>query len=120
MHCDAQVVAYALARPAREVLFTVTSREEKYKAKVALDTLVVRGGDALSAGMFHVLEGVLHLGGLRALAPLLLGVDPLLGAFLLGQRRVDNLCGKDWAWPTQHYMQCWGRWTSVIIICHMP
>ena len=29
-----QVVAYGIARPAREVLFTVVSRDEKYRAKV--------------------------------------------------------------------------------------
>ncbi len=39
---------YAIARPAREVLFTVISREEKYKAKNAIETLVYRGGDAVS------------------------------------------------------------------------
>lgn len=37
---------YAIAKPAREVLFTVVSREEKYKAKNFIDTAVSRGGDA--------------------------------------------------------------------------
>jgi hypothetical protein len=64
--CAAQVINYVLARPAREVLFTVTSREEKYAAKLCIDTLVVRGGDALSAGAFHVLDGLLHLGECRS------------------------------------------------------
>lgn len=35
-----KIVAYSLARPARESLFTVVSREEKYKAKIFLDTVV--------------------------------------------------------------------------------
>ncbi|MDO9405617.1 MAG: MFS transporter [Polaromonas sp.] len=39
---------YAIARPAREVLFTVVAREAKYKAKNAIETVVYRGGDALS------------------------------------------------------------------------
>jgi AAA family ATP:ADP antiporter len=39
---------YAIARPAREVLFTVVSRDEKYKAKTFIDTVLARGGDALS------------------------------------------------------------------------
>ncbi len=58
-----QVVAYALARPAREVLFTVVSRDEKYRAKLVLDTAVQRFGDALAAGLFHTLQvgGVLIL-----------------------------------------------------------
>ncbi|MHC4975239.1 MAG: NTP/NDP exchange transporter [Planctomycetota bacterium] len=36
---------YALMRPAREVLYTVVSREDKYKAKNLNDTFVYRGGD---------------------------------------------------------------------------
>jgi len=39
---------YALQRPARDVLFTVVSREEKYKSKGFIDTVVYRGGDALA------------------------------------------------------------------------
>jgi len=41
-----RVGEYAIAKPAREVLFTVVSREEKYKAKNFIDTAVSRGGDA--------------------------------------------------------------------------
>jgi AAA family ATP:ADP antiporter len=40
---------FAVERPAREVLFTVVSREEKYKSKALIDTLVYRGGDAAGA-----------------------------------------------------------------------
>jgi AAA family ATP:ADP antiporter len=40
---------YAIMRPAREMLFTVVGREEKYKAKNFIDTTVYRGGDAVSA-----------------------------------------------------------------------
>jgi AAA family ATP:ADP antiporter len=39
---------YALARPAREMLFTVASSEAKYKAKSVIDTAVYRGADAVS------------------------------------------------------------------------
>jgi len=38
---------YALSRPARETLFTVVPRDEKYKAKSLIDTFVYRGGDSL-------------------------------------------------------------------------
>jgi AAA family ATP:ADP antiporter len=41
-----RVGEYAISKPAREVLFTVLSREEKYKAKNFIDTAVSRGGDA--------------------------------------------------------------------------
>lgn len=41
-----RVGEYAISKPAREVLFTVVRREEKYKAKNFIDTAVSRGGDA--------------------------------------------------------------------------
>ena len=40
---------YALARPGREMLFTVVPPVEKYKAKNVIDTAVYRGADAVSA-----------------------------------------------------------------------
>ena len=39
---------YAFVRPGREMLYTVVSAEDKYKAKNFIDTVVYRGGDALS------------------------------------------------------------------------
>lgn len=39
---------YALARPGREMLFTVVPVEAKYKAKNVIDTAVYRGADAVS------------------------------------------------------------------------
>jgi AAA family ATP:ADP antiporter len=50
---------YAIARPVREILFTVLNREEKYKAKNFIDTVVFRGGDAVSGWLF---EGLRMLG----------------------------------------------------------
>jgi ATP:ADP antiporter, AAA family len=41
-----RVGEYGISKPAREVLFTVVSREEKYKAKNFIDTAISRGGDA--------------------------------------------------------------------------
>lgn len=61
-----RAVQRAIMRPARETLWTVVSREEKYKAKAFIDTFVYRGGDGVGA----VTEGSLgRLGmGLYALA----------------------------------------------------
>jgi AAA family ATP:ADP antiporter len=57
---------YAIARPAREILFTVLNREEKYKSKNLIDTVVFRGGDAMSGWMF---EGLRLIGlGLAGIA----------------------------------------------------
>lgn len=40
---------YAVSRPAREVLFTVIARDDKYKTKNVIDTFVYRSGDQLGA-----------------------------------------------------------------------
>ena len=40
---------YGLTKPAREMLWTVLGREEKYKAKNFIDTTVYRTGDQLGA-----------------------------------------------------------------------
>lgn len=40
---------YAFVRPGREMLYTVVPAEDKYKAKNFIDTVVYRGGDAISA-----------------------------------------------------------------------
>jgi len=48
---------FAISNPAREVLFTVTAREEKYKAKYLIDGVVFRGADAASGWFFTTLRG---------------------------------------------------------------
>jgi AAA family ATP:ADP antiporter len=40
---------YSLMNTAKAALFLITPREEKYKAKAAIDTFFVRAGDALAA-----------------------------------------------------------------------
>ncbi len=44
-----RATGFALLRPAREILFTVLRREDKYKAKSFIDTFVYRGGDQVGA-----------------------------------------------------------------------
>ena len=46
---------------ARQLLWLPTTREEKYKAKQAIDTFFVRTGDVLSAAAVFVGTGILHL-----------------------------------------------------------
>ena len=47
---------FALSNPAREVLFTVLAREEKYKAKNVIDIVVFRGADAASGWLYAILR----------------------------------------------------------------
>ncbi len=42
---------YAIARPARETLFSVVSTSDKYKAKPVVDVLLYRGGDLAGVGV---------------------------------------------------------------------
>jgi len=53
---------YALTRPCRDSLFTVVSREEKYKAKSLIDTFVYRGGDATSGSLYKALTSAFGAG----------------------------------------------------------
>ena len=69
---------FAISNPAREVLFTVVDREEKYKAKYLIDGVVFRGGDALSGWLFNVLRAAgLELSAISA------SVVPLAAAWLV-------------------------------------
>ena len=47
-----RVGEFAVSKPAREALFTAVPREERYKAKNFIDTVVYRGGDALAGWLF--------------------------------------------------------------------
>lgn len=49
---------YALSKPARETLYTIVNRDQKYKAKSFIDTFVYRGGDALGSLIFRALGGL--------------------------------------------------------------
>jgi AAA family ATP:ADP antiporter len=56
---------FAIANPARQVLFTVLGRAEKYKAKNLIDVVVYRGSDALSGWVFDSFQAVgLKLGAI--------------------------------------------------------
>ena len=53
-----RVGEYAMARPGREMLFTRVGQEERYKAKNVIDTVVYRGGDAVSAWLRTAVDSV--------------------------------------------------------------
>src|SRR5690606_12921740 len=64
-----RAIQRAVTRPARETLFTVVSREDKYKSKAFTDTFVYRGGDVLGAWTEGLLGRLgLALVGLAAVA----------------------------------------------------
>jgi ATP:ADP antiporter, AAA family len=47
---------YGIAKPSREVLFTVVDAETKYKAKNFIDTVLQRGGDLVGVWLFAILQ----------------------------------------------------------------
>jgi AAA family ATP:ADP antiporter len=49
---------FGLSNPAREILFTVVEREEKYKAKNVIDIVVFRGADAATGWLFSAMRGI--------------------------------------------------------------
>ena len=78
---------YAIARPTREVLFTVIPREDRYKAKSFIDTVVYRTGDQVGAWSVALLR-TLGLGTAGvAVAAIPIAALWLLNALWLGRRQ---------------------------------
>ena len=52
-----RVTAFALSSPAIKVMYTQTTPDEKYTVQNFVDTVVYRGGDAVSGWLFAMLSG---------------------------------------------------------------
>jgi AAA family ATP:ADP antiporter len=78
---------YAVARPTREVLYTVVPREDRYKAKNFIDTVVYRAGDQIGAWSYALVAmlGFGH-GALAGIAVALAALW-LVNAWWLGRRQ---------------------------------
>ena len=76
---------YAIARPTREIIYTVVSREDRYKTKGFIDTFVYRLGDQAGAWAMAPLNGV----SAAAASLVAIGVAALwlLNALWLGRRQ---------------------------------
>jgi len=78
---------YAIARPTREVLYTVIPREDRYKAKNFIDTAVYRAGDQVGAWSFAALAAVgLGTSGI-AIVAIALSAIWLINGLWLGRRQ---------------------------------
>lgn len=78
---------YGVTRPAREVLWTVVSREEKYKSKAFVDAAVYRGGDLVSGWIYAGLAALgLSVGAIALMAAPLAAVWALVGMRLGSQQ----------------------------------
>ncbi|MCK8515022.1 MFS transporter [Methylonatrum kenyense] len=87
-----RAVQRALMRPARETLYTVTSREDKYKSKAFIDTFVYRSGDVVGAQTEGLLGRLgMGLAGIASVAIPLALVWAALGIWLgRAQQRLAN------------------------------
>jgi len=90
---------YALVRPGREMLFTVLPAEDKYKAKNFIDTVVYRGGDALSGWVKRALDVFAEHPQMAMLIGALIAVGWGLTGGWLGrrQRQLDSSDGQSCA-----------------------
>jgi AAA family ATP:ADP antiporter len=87
-----RVSNFALARPTREVLFTSVPREDRYKAKNFIDTVVYRGGDQIGSWSYAGLAALgLGMTGISVVA-VPLSVLWLALSFWLG-RRQERMAG---------------------------
>jgi AAA family ATP:ADP antiporter len=84
---------FGLARPTRELFFTVVSREDKYKAKSLIDTVVYRAGDQAGSWSYALL-GMLGAGPVGvALTALPIAAAWLVNALWLGRRQKEMAAG---------------------------
>ena len=85
---------YAIARPAREVLYTVVPREDRYKAKNFIDTVVYRGGDQVGAWSYALLAA-LGLGATEvAVTAAVLSIVWLINGLWLGRKQESMAAAK--------------------------
>jgi ATP:ADP antiporter, AAA family len=78
---------FALARPTRELLYTVLPREDKYKAKSFIDTVVYRAGDQVGSWSYLLLSAMgLGIAGVAVVAVPLSALW-LLNSLWLGRRQ---------------------------------
>jgi AAA family ATP:ADP antiporter len=90
---------FAIANPARQVFYTVVTREEKYKAKNLIDVVIYRGSDALYGWVFDILQALgLKLGAI-ALCALPVTVGWLVLSAALGRTQ-------------EHRAERAGRWQA--------
>jgi AAA family ATP:ADP antiporter len=85
---------FAIARPTREILFTVVPREDRYKAKSFIDTAVYRLGDQIGAWSFALLSYLKLGGGEISIVAAVLSVLWLVNSWWLG-RRQDALARRE-------------------------
>ena len=86
---------YAIARPTREVLFTVVPREDRYKAKSFIDTFVYRLGDQVGAWSMALMRGFGETATAIAMVAMPVALLWLFNALWLGRRQAALAEGQE-------------------------
>ncbi len=81
-----RVAAFALSNPSTKVLYTAVDLDERYKAQNFIDTVIYRGGDALSGAVFNGLTKAMGW----PLAAVALVSIPIAGLWLAMASRFDK------------------------------
>mgnify|MGYP001454450122 CR=1 FL=1 len=79
---------FGLAKPTRELLFTVLAREDKYKAKSVIDTVIYRLGDQAGSWTYAGLAALGLTAGGVALVALPLALAWTINGWWLGRRQM--------------------------------
>jgi AAA family ATP:ADP antiporter len=82
---------FSIARPAREVLFTVVPPTDRYKTKTAIDTVIYRAGDQIGAWAYAPMAAMgLGIAGISAVA-VVLSLVSVANAVYLGRRQQERV-----------------------------
>jgi len=84
---------FAISNPAREVLFTVLARDEKYKAKNVIDVVAVRGADAVGGWLVTGLRALGMEARALAASAIALAVAGLVLSLMLGRAQIRRAAG---------------------------
>jgi len=80
---------FSLMKPAREMLYVILGKEEKYKAKNFVDTVVYRGGDAVSGWAYTGLRAIgVSLAGVAFVAVPIAGIWAWV-SYKLGKKNLE-------------------------------
>ena len=86
---------FSIARPAREVLFTVVAPMDRYKTKTAIDTVIYRAGDQIGAWAYAPMAAMgLGIAGISAVA-VVLSLASIANAVYLGRRQQERVIAQD-------------------------
>jgi AAA family ATP:ADP antiporter len=86
-----RAVDYAIARPSREVLYTVVDRAALLRAKGWIDTAVYRAGDAAGAWAYGLLAALPGVSGAASLAVVPLSLGWIVLSLNLGRAMSEKI-----------------------------